>query len=122
MDIFADKTKAAGEKRISFLRLILFIPASNEPSGHAGMSIWRLPRGSLTCSEIHAKKVLTRMLYGTGVFLVVILGILASQSEMTGAGGIESIGVRVWFVLLESLLTLLFINSLAKIKELYLSI
>ena len=25
-----------------------FIPASNEPSGHAGMSIWRLPRGSNT--------------------------------------------------------------------------
>lgn len=66
------------------------------------------------CSEIHAKKVLTRMIYGTGVFLVVILGILASQSEMTGAGGIESIGVRIWFVLLETLLTLLFINSLAK--------
>lgn len=37
MDIFADKTKAAGEKRISFLRLILFIPASNEPNGHAGL-------------------------------------------------------------------------------------
>lgn len=25
-----------------------FIPAGNEPSGHAGMSIWRLLRGSLT--------------------------------------------------------------------------
>ena len=25
-----------------------FIPAGNEPSGHAGMSIWRLPRGSNT--------------------------------------------------------------------------
>ena len=25
-----------------------FIPASNEPSGHTRMSIWRLPRGSNT--------------------------------------------------------------------------
>ena len=24
-----------------------FIPASNEPSGHACMSIWRLPRGQI---------------------------------------------------------------------------
>ena len=32
-----------------YLHLVsLFIPASNEPSGHAGMSIWRLPRGSNT--------------------------------------------------------------------------
>jgi len=25
-----------------------FISAGNEPSGHAGMSIWRLPQGSNT--------------------------------------------------------------------------
>ena len=28
--------------------LTTFIPASNEPSGHACMHIWRLPRGSNT--------------------------------------------------------------------------
>ncbi len=28
-----------------------FIPASNEPSGHACMHIWRLPRGSLTIAR-----------------------------------------------------------------------
>ena len=27
---------------------LYFIPAGNEPSGHACMSIWRLPRGSNT--------------------------------------------------------------------------
>ena len=41
-----------GKKTIAvtstLLRGIPFIPASNEPSGHAGMSIWRLPRGSNT--------------------------------------------------------------------------
>ena len=28
--------------------LCYFISAGNEPSGHAGMSIWRLPRGAKT--------------------------------------------------------------------------
>ena len=31
--------------------LVSFIPASNEPSGHACMSIWRLPQGSLTAQS-----------------------------------------------------------------------
>ena len=33
---------------ISYLILSDFIHAGNEPSGHAGMSIWQLPRGSNT--------------------------------------------------------------------------
>ena len=28
------------------------IPASNEPSGHACMAIWRLPQGSLTVFSV----------------------------------------------------------------------
>ena len=32
----------------TFERLNKFIPAGNEPGGHACMSIWRLPRGSDT--------------------------------------------------------------------------
>ena len=30
------------------IQFCTFIPASNEPSGHACMSIWRLPRGQIT--------------------------------------------------------------------------
>jgi len=33
---------------IIFFQYYLFIPAGNEPSGHAGMSIWRLLQGSNT--------------------------------------------------------------------------
>ena len=35
---------------------LCFITAGNEPSGHAGMSIWRLPRGSLTLPNTTMKR------------------------------------------------------------------
>ena len=31
---------------VDLILVLAFIPASNEPNGHAGASIWRLPRGS----------------------------------------------------------------------------
>lgn len=30
-----------------------FIPASNEPGGHTGMSIWRLPRGARCAGDTY---------------------------------------------------------------------
>ena len=33
---------------VDLILVLAFIPASNEPNGHAGASIWRLPRGSKT--------------------------------------------------------------------------
>ena len=40
----------------------IFIPASNEPSGHACMSIWRLPRGSNTPQLCCAASLMPRSL------------------------------------------------------------
>ena len=48
---------------------LLFIPASNEPSSHACMDIWRLPRGSntpLLCREVFD---LFRRFYGICIFI-----------------------------------------------------
>ena len=48
---------------------LLFIPASNEPSSHAWLDIWRLPRGSntpLLCSEVFD---LFRRFYGICIFI-----------------------------------------------------
>ena len=39
-----------------------FIPASNEPSGHACMHIWRLPRGSNTPLLCSATNLMPRCL------------------------------------------------------------
>ena len=39
-----------------------FIPASNEPSGHACMRIWRLPRGSNTPLLCSATNLMPRCL------------------------------------------------------------
>ena len=53
-----------------------FIPASNEPSIHACMDIWRLPRGSkppLLCSEVN----------GINQFFGIIF--MACQITLTGS-------------------------------------
>ena len=42
--------------------ILVFIPASNEPSGHACMSIWRLPRGSNTPQLCCAVSLMPRSL------------------------------------------------------------
>ena len=49
-------------ERSSGMAVSFFIPAGNEPSGHACMSIWRLPRGSNTPQLCCAASLMPRSL------------------------------------------------------------
>lgn len=67
--------------------------------------------------EVSTGKIIRLIIYSIGIFLVIILGILVSQSKICGLGKMESIGIKIYFIIIELLLNLLFINKVAKIAN-----
>ena len=81
-----------GERQQDAIVSPLFIPASNEPNGHAGASIWRLPRGSQTPPRAAGFVILKVMDNGRGISEDK-LGELKQHMASKGKPGFRRIGI-----------------------------